>query len=332
VNGILYPELKPYDEGWLDVDPISNHRIFYQQFGNSDGIPVVYLHGGPGAGSANYFHRFFHTKRFRTIVYDQRGVGKSMPPAETQSNSPDALLEDNEKLREHLGIDKWHLFGGSWGSTLALLYAERYPQRVLSLTLRGVFLMRDQEIDWFMHHMGLFFPEVRREFEEFLPENERKELLESYYRRLIASDPEIHRPAALVWARYENGCDFRTLPPDADRNEPPDKALSRARIEAHFFRNHRLGNRILSNIAKVRHIPTMIVQGRYDIICPPATAYQLKSELNDCCLQLVESGHSAREPEIISGLIAAADRIAATAVGGSPGTPVLPTASDEPGL
>ncbi|MBI3442120.1 MAG: prolyl aminopeptidase [Proteobacteria bacterium] len=316
MDKILYPESKPFNEGELAVDAI--HTIRYKEYGNKNGIPVVYLHGGPAAGCAPYFHRFFDPDAFHIIIYDQRGAPLSTPPAETTNNSPAHLVEDNEKLRVALGIDKWHLFGGSWGSTLALLYAEKYPEHVSSMTLRGVFMMREKELDWFVNRMGTFFPEVRNEFLEFLPPEERKDALESYYQRLINPDPAVHMPAARAWTRYENGSAFLELPRDEDRNSPPEQVLGFARIEAHFMRNYMPDDSIMQNVDKIKHIPTAIVQGRHDDVCPPETAYDLARKLDNCSLQLVLSGHSGSQPETMKGLVAATNRIRDT------GSPVLP--------
>src|SRR5208337_612633 len=185
-DSILYPASEPFNRGELKVD---SYVLQYAEYGNKEGIPIVYLHGGPGAGCEPYFHRFFDPKVFRIIIYDQRGAPHSKPSGEIVNNSPAHLVEDNEKLRQELGIAKWHLFGGSWGSTLALLYAEKYPEHVSSMILRGVFMMREQELDWYMNRMGTFFPEVYKEFIDFLPEAGRGCVLESYYQRLINPDP-----------------------------------------------------------------------------------------------------------------------------------------------
>ena len=323
-DDILYPASKPFKVDDLDVG--DGHKIHYEQYGNPDGIPVVYLHGGPGAGSAPYFHRFFDPKVFNIIVYDQRSAPQSSPEAFKadgnpihliENNTPAILVEDNEKLRQHLGIDKWHLFGGSWGSTLALLYAEKYPEHVESMTLRGVFMMREKELDWYLNRMGTFFPEVYKEFVEFLPKAERSELLESYYQRLTNPDPKIHLPAAAAWTRFENGCAFLEVPPDEIRNDPPAKALPFALIEVYFMRNFMPDDSIMQNIGKIRHIPTAIVQGQHDVVCPPMSAFDLSEKLDNVSLQFTLAGHSGSMPETMKGLVAATDRIRDT------GSPVL---------
>lgn len=318
-DAILYPASKPFNEGDLDVG--DGHKLHYQQFGNPDGIPVVYLHGGPGAGSAPYFHRFFDPAVFNIVIYDQRGAPASNPPGDINANSPAHLVEDNEKLRQHLGIDKWHLFGGSWGSTLALMYAEKYPENTLSMTLRGVFMMRDKELDWYINRIGTFFPEVYKEFVEFLPPNERGDVLENYYQRLTNPDPAIHLPAAFAWTRFENGSAFLEVPPDEIRNDTPQRALPFARIEAHFMRNHMPDDSIMQNIAVIKDIPTAIVQGRHDIVCPPMSAFDLSEKLTNTSLEFVQSGHSGASPETMKSLVAATNRIRDT------GSPVLPKKS-----
>lgn len=319
---ILYPASKPYDTGDLDVG--DGHKIHYEQFGNPDGIPIVYLHGGPGAGSAPYFHRFFDPDKFRVIVYDQRSAPKSSPESFKadgnpmhliENNTPAILVEDNEKLRQHLGVDKWHLFGGSWGSTLALLYAEAYPEHVSSMTLRGVFMMREKELDWYINKMGTFFPEVYKEFIDFLTPPERENVLESYYQRLTNPDPAIHLAAAAAWTRFENGAAFLEVPPDSIRNDPPEKALPFALIEVYFMRNFMPDDGIMQNIAKIKDIPTHIVQGRHDNVCPPMSAFDLKAQLTNATIEFTQAGHSGAEPDTMRGLVAATNRIRDT---GSP--------------
>ncbi len=311
----LYPKSTPYAQGRLPAD--GTHTLFYEEFGNPDGIPVVYLHGGPGAGSAPYVHQLFDPEAFRIVVFDQRGCGRSTPHAETRDNSPDLLVADLEALKNHLGIDAWHVAGGSWGSTLALLYAEAHPESVQSLLLRGIWMERRQEIDWFLNETGRFFPAGQKEFVDLIPPEERGDLLEAYYQRLMNPDPAVHLPAAHAWCRLENGMTFLHPLADADKTETDADALACARIEAHFFRNHPFqpDDRILQDIARIQRIPTMIVQGQYDICCPPATAYELKAALPAACLRVVTAGHATLEPEILNALIESSERIRDT---GSP--------------
>jgi proline iminopeptidase len=324
-DAILYPASKPFNEDTLDV---GGHILHYEEYGNKDGIPVVFLHGGPGAGCAPWYHQFFDPEAFRIIIYDQRGAPKAEPPGSIADNSPAHLVEDNEKLRKELGIDKWHVFGGSWGSTLALMYAEKYPERVSSLTLRGVFMMRDTELDWYLNKQGTFYPEVYKEFVEFLPPAERGDVLESYYQRLINPDPAIHLPAAAAWTRFENGCAFLDIPPDEIRNDEPAKALPFARIEAHFMRNFMPDDSIMRDIAKIKDIPTAIVQGRHDNVCPPTSAFDLAQKLNNCSLEFTQAGHSCAMPETMKRLVAATDRIRDT---GSPVLKSAPAPAAKPG-
>lgn len=321
-DAILYPASKPFNTGKLDVG--DGHEIAYQEYGKKGGIPIVYLHGGPGAGCAPHFHQYFDPAVFHIITYDQRAAPLSSPDAFKkdgdpkhliENNSPAHLVEDNEKLRQHLGIDKWHLFGGSWGSTLALLYAEKYPEHTESMTLRGVFMMRDKELDWYINKMGVFYPEVYKEFVDFIPEAERGDMLEAYYQRLTDPDPKVHLAAAAAWTRFENGCAFMDVPPDDVRNDPPAKALPFALIEVYFMRNFMPDDSIMQNVDKIKHIPTHIVQGRHDNVCPPMSAFDLSEKLQNCTIEFTQAGHSGGMPETVKGLVAATDRIRDT---GSP--------------
>jgi proline iminopeptidase len=317
-NTALYPEAKPYNSGYLRVDP--THECYYEEYGNPEGIPIVTLHGGPGGGSKPFFHRYFDLGAFRVVVYDQRGAGKSRPFAEIRDNSPDLLVADLEKLRAHLGIGKWHVFGGSWGSTLALLYAEEHPAAVMSLTLRGIFMMRQKELDLFYRDGNTHNPDQHEKFMAFLPEPERRDVVAAYFKRIADPDPAIHMPAASAWTRYENATSYLTPPSEAELDQSDrniNHTLGMARMETHFFHNHRFqpDDRILRNVGKIRHIPTVIVQGRYDTVCPPVSAWELKKAFPEAHLDLVISGHSAKEPEIEKLLVKSADRIRDT---GSP--------------
>lgn len=307
----LYPASEPYHQAYLDVG--DGHQMFYEEFGNPDGIPVAFVHGGPGSGTAPWAHQFFDPDAFRIVLFDQRGCGKSTPHGCIDNNSPDHLVRDMEMLREHLDIAKWHVFGGSWGSTLGLLYAEEHPQRVSSLTLRGVFMMRETEVDHFITGMGGHFPEVQQRFEDFIPEEEKGAgLLEAYYQRLVDPDPAIHLPAAHAWVEHEGGCfSIKSNGTQPLEKDPDAFALGMARLEAHFFRNHMFtpDDRILKDAPKIAHIPTTIVQGRYDVICPPVSAYALSERLHQCDLSIVIAGHSARDPEIETRLLKATNAI-----------------------
>lgn len=326
----LYPAPKaPNVEGFLPLN--GTHKMWYAEYGNPDGIPIVYMHGGPGGGHGDHFPRYFDPDKFRIIVYDQRGSGNSLPAGEIKDNSPDHLIADADKLREHLGIDKWHVYGGSWGSTLALLYAEEHPERTESLTLRGIFLMRKRDIEMFYEAAALFRPAETKRLMEFLPAEERDNFFENFYKRLVDPDPKVHIPAAQAWARYETVSAFLNVPSEEALKEDDQAAVNVARIEAHFFRNHLFtpDDRILKNVDRIRHIPTYMVQGEYDLVCPPQIAHDLKQAFPEAHLDLVQAGHAATEPEIMKALVAATKRIAAT---GSPMPPAQAAATPKPAI
>jgi len=310
-NDVLFPEIDPYATGRLVVDP--RHTLYWETCGNSRGVPLVFLHGGPGGGCLPHHRRYFDPAFWRIALFDQRGAGRSTPAAELTDNTTQHLVADLEALRRHLGIARWLLFGGSWGSTLALAYAEAHPERCLGLVLRGIFLARQTELDWFMHGMRTVFPESWRAFAEFLPTAEREDLLGNYHRRLTDPDPAVHLPAAKAWDRYEGACS--TLLPPSDplpKFDSDATALAIARIEAHYF-VHRafLGDgELLGNLDRIRHLPCTIVQGRYDIICPPVTADALARAWPEAEYIVVpDAGHSVREPGIARELVAAVKRM-----------------------
>jgi len=301
----LFPPIEPFDHGFLDVG--LGHRLYWEQSGNPDGVPVVFLHGGPGAGAAPVHRRFFDPGHYRIIVFDQRGAGRSKPHAEIRHNTTPELIQDMEILRRHLHVDRWLVFGGSWGATLALAYGINHPGRCLGFVLRGIFLGTRAEVDWFLGGMGAIFPEAWRAFSQFLPEEERGELLENYFHRLTSSDPTVHIPAASAWNAYENACS--TL-----RMKSPDRlsggSLSLARIEAHYFLNAMFldDGHILKQISGISGIPAAIVQGRYDIICPIRAADAIARAWPESRYVVVpDAGHSAMEPGIRSALIDATE-------------------------
>ena len=308
---LLYPEIEPDATGRLAVDP--RHALYWESSGNRYGVPVVFLHGGPGGGCLPYHRRFFDPGFWRIVLFDQRGAGHSAPYAEVADNTTWHLVADMERLRAHIGVDRWLLFGGSWGSTLALAYAQAYPERCLGLVLRGIFLARPAEIEWFMEGMRVVFPEAWREFAAFLPASERADLLGSYYRRLNDPDPGVHLPAAQAWDRYEGACVSLlpdALPPRAD--ESPLASLAIARIEAHYFVNRAFlaDNELLQQVDRIRHLPCTIVQGRYDVVCPPITADTLAQAWPEAEYIVVpDAGHSIREPGITRELVAAVERM-----------------------
>ena len=306
----LYPALAPGRTSRLKLDSL--HTMYWDESGNLRGVPLVFLHGGPGGGSSPDHRRYYDPKFYRIIVYDQRGAGQSTPLGELTDNTTPHLIADLERLRAHLGIERWLVFGGSWGSTLALAYAQAHADRVLGLVLRGIFLCRPLEIHWFMYDLRLFFPEAWRAFAGFLPEGERADLLTSYYRRLTNPDPAVHMPAAHAWSRYEGSCS--TLLPDPELVAHFDEdavALAIARIEAHYFVNRIFlpDDALLANLARIRHLPCTIVQGRYDAVCPIHSADDLHRAWPEAEYIVVpDAGHSAREPGIARELVAATDR------------------------
>lgn len=305
----LFPALTPYSSGFLAVD--DTHNLYWEQSGNPDGVPVVLLHGGPGAGATPTHRRFFDPDHYRIVIFDQRGCGRSHPLGSLENNTAAHLVNDIEMLRNHLGIKRWHLFGGSWGSTLAMLYANLYPQNCLSLTLRGIFLCEQDEIDWFLYGIRTVFPEAWEQFSGFLPEAEQKNLLKGYHKSLTGNDPEEQMQAAIRWSLYEGACS--SLLPNYETITTEDQkqhALALARIEAHYFTNGVIPSEksLLKTIDAIRHIPAIIVQGRYDIICPIATAYKLHHAWPEADYIVVpDAGHSALDPPLRSRLVEATE-------------------------
>ncbi|WP_044561590.1 prolyl aminopeptidase [Azospirillum sp. B4] len=309
-RGDLFPPLEPYRTGTLAVSGL--HSIYWEEAGNPNGAPVVFLHGGPGAGASPTHRRFFDPRHYRIVILDQRGAGRSAPLGEIRENSIPELISDLEQLRSMLEIDRWLVFGGSWGSTLALAYAQAHPERVKGLVLRGIFLMRQQEIDWFLYDMRTFFPEAWSTFVAHIPVNERGDLLEAYYRRLTSADPQTRMAAARVWSVYEGACSTLLPSPELVSASGEDNhALGLARMEAHYFRNNKLTPEaaLLDNVDRIRHIPAIIVQGRYDVVCPIRTADELHRAWPEADYIVVpDAGHSAMEPGIRSALVQATER------------------------
>lgn len=308
----LYGLIEPYQQGMLKVSEI--HDIYYEQCGNPNGQPVVFLHGGPGAGLTADYRRFFDPQAYRIVLFDQRGAGQSTPHACLEENTTWHLVADIERLREHLGIEKWMVFGGSWGSTLALAYAQTHPECVSSLVLRGIFLCRPQEIDWFYQAgANAIFPDVWEQYESLIPTAERQNMLAAYYRRLTSADEAVRIAAARAWSIWE-GSALKLIPDQSliDDFSEPHKALALARIEAHYFMNKAFftsDNYLLENIDKIRHIPAVIVQGRYDVICPMLSAWALHRAWPEAEFIVVgDAGHSVTEPGIRSALVEATDR------------------------
>jgi proline iminopeptidase len=306
----LFPPIEPYRTGQLRLDP--RHQMYWEESGNPRGQPIMFLHGGPGAGATPMHRRFFDPRHWRIIIFDQRGSGRSTPLGETRDNSPDHLVSDIERLRHELGIARWTVFGGSWGSTLALHYAETHPEPVAGLILRGVFLSRASEIKWFLYGIERVFPEAWRAFASHLPEAERGDLLGGYYRRLIDPDPSVHMPAARAWSIYEGACSTLLPNPETVAAFGEDRlALGLARIEAHYFIRHLFSPErdLVARIGRVRHLPAVIVQGRYDMICPIRAADELARAWPEAEYVIVrDAGHSAMELGIREQLVLATER------------------------
>ena len=308
----LYPPIEPFNHGRLTVSPV--HNLYYEQCGNPEGLPVVFLHGGPGGGLIPDYRRFFDPAAYRVVLFDQRGAGQSTPHASLEDNTTWRLVEDIEKLREHLGIEKWLVFGGSWGSTLALAYAQTHPQRVRALVLRGIFLCRPKEIDWFYQEgASAIFPDVWEHYERVIPESERGDMLHAYHRRLTGDDETAQLEAARAWSIWEGSTSKLFFDPELIAKCGEDKfALAFARIECHYFVNNAFfetDNYLIENVGKIRHIPTVIAQGRYDVVCPLMSAWELCRAWPEAELKIIpDAGHSATEAGIIDALVEATDR------------------------
>lgn len=307
----LYPPLPVRRQGYLNVG--DGHSLYWEESGRPDGLPVIFLHGGPGSGCAPAYRRFFDPARYRIILFDQRGAGQSTPYASIKANTTGHLVADLERLRAHLRIDRWLVFGGSWGATLALAYGQAHPAAVLGFILRGVFLFRRQEVDWFLHGTGRFFPDAQAAFLAALPSEERDAPLPAYLRRLTDPDPQIHGPAAHAWVRYEDACS-RLLPLPRPPVPPPPQSgiasLAMARIEAHYMSHGGFmdDGALLDGVDRIRHLPCTIVQGRYDMVCPPTSAWELHQRWPGSVLHMVpDAGHSALDPGIRAALVQATD-------------------------
>ncbi|GGC08487.1 proline iminopeptidase [Marinobacterium zhoushanense] len=309
----LYPDIQINQDYSLATD--DGHRLYIEESGNPAGIPVLFVHGGPGGGCAPTHRRFFNPDKYRIILFDQRGCGRSTPHASLHNNTTSALISDMELIRDHLNIDQWLLFGGSWGSTLSLAYAQAHPDRACGLILRGIFLCRKQDIDWFYQRgASAIFPDFWQDYLEPIPEAEHQDLLSAYYKRLISDNELIRMAAAKAWSVWEGRCS--TLDPNpevVDHFSDPHFALAMARIEAHYFINEAFlkPNQILEDCKHIRSIPTTIVHGRYDMVCPIEQAFALYHQLPQAELHIVrDAGHSAFEPGIIDNLVNATDHFA----------------------
>ncbi len=310
----LYPQIDSYNSGRLRVSDL--HELYYEESGHPKGKPAVFLHGGPGGGSEPKQRRFFNPDKYRIILFDQRGCGKSTPYASLEQNTTWDLVADIEKLREHLAIDKWQVFGGSWGSTLALAYAEKHPDRVAELVLRGIFLLRKQEIDWFYQRgASILYPDAWESYIGHIPESERSDLLTAYHKRLTSPDPQVRLAAARIWSGWE-GRTSKLIPEEefVGHYEEDEFALAFARIEAHYFVNRGFldsDDQLLRDAGSIRKSPGVIVQGRYDVVCPMESAWALHRAWPEADMIITpDSGHSAFEPPNSRALVAATDKFA----------------------
>ena len=321
----LYPELEPFNKNWLNVG--QTHQIYFEECGNPTGRPVVFLHGGPGSGCNPTQRRFFDPAHYRIVLFDQRGCGRSKPQGEVIANTTDALVDDIEALRMHLNIEKWHVFGGSWGSTLAIAYAVKHAARIISLTLRGIFLSRPAELKWFLGDVQHFFPEVWHKLVQYLPANQQNDVLNAYAALIFNDDISVSGEAAVQWNAFENAImrlkplDTSAKPAAKEPIEPKTKTLeelnneritevARARVQIHYILNQCFvdGEALLKQAVSLANIPTIIVQGRYDMVCPPQTAWALHQAMPHAQFTMVaDAGHSAMEPGVTSALIAATE-------------------------
>lgn len=305
----LFPPLQPTRSGMLAVDAL--HTLYWEECGNPAGIPVLFLHGGPGGGLSPRHRQFFRPEVYRIILFDQRGAGRSTPLGEVRDNTTPLLIADIEALRHMLGIKRWLVFGGSWGATLALAYGQAHPQTCLGFILRGVFLCTQTEIGWFMHGMRNFFPDAYEEFVASIPLDERGDLLHAYARRLFSENSEGSLNAARDWSRYESRCSFLRPPSDAQGCEDDVVALGIGRLEAHYFlhRGFFEEDQLIRDLPRIAHLPAIIVQGRYDMVCPPAAAWRLHRAWPGSVLRMVpDAGHAAMEPGTAAALVAATEQ------------------------
>jgi proline iminopeptidase len=309
----FYPEIEPFKTGRLRVSDL--HDLYYEEVGNPKGKPVLFIHGGPGGGTEPSHRRYFDPKAFRVILFDQRGCGQSTPHAELRENTTWDLVKDIEKLRETLGIEQWTVFGGSWGSTLALLYAETHPQRVSALVLRGIFLCRKKEINWFYQEgASHVFPDVWDHYLKPIPPEERGDMVSAFYKRLTGPDRDVRIRAAKAWSVWEGSTSRLIMDPQMIEGFGDDEfAEAFARIECHYFINGiwmRHENQILEDVHKIRHIPCEIIHGRYDVVCPVENAWDLHKAWPESRLHIIpDAGHSAKEAGILTKLIEAMERL-----------------------
>jgi proline iminopeptidase len=303
----LFPEIEPFNHGYLEVSPL--HTIYFEEVGNPDGLPVIFIHGGPGGGVAPEYRRFFNPIKWRVILFDQRGCGKSTPFAELKDNTTWDLVEDIEKIKHFLNIKSWSVFGGSWGSTLALAYGQTYPGSCDAFFLRGIFMLREKELQWFYQEGASFiFPDAWEKYEKVIPHDERSDFISAYYKRLTSENKSDRMTAAKAWSQWEGSTSKLSQDPHTIESYGEDQfAEAFARIECHYFYNKGFfenDNQLLKNIHLLRHIPAVIVQGRYDVVCPVQTAWELHKAWPEADFHIIDNaGHSVTEPGIQSKLI-----------------------------
>lgn len=319
-----YPPVEPYRTGHLEVD---GHSIYFEEVGSPEGKPAVFVHGGPGAGAQPFDRRFFNPDHYRVILFDQRGCGRSRPHASLDRNTTPALIADMERLREQLGVERWLVFGGSWGSTLSLAYAQAHPDRVTEMVLRGIFLLRKKELRWFYQEgANAIFPDEWERYLAPIPAHERDDLIAAYYERLTSDDPEVRKQAARAWSQWEGAT--LSLFPDPGRVQKfggEEFAAAFARIECHYFVNGGFlspETQLLDNVERIRHVPAVIVQGRYDVCTPVASAWELHRAWPEADFRLVpDAGHASSEPGIVDQLVRATDDFASAGPQAKPGAP-----------
>jgi len=313
----LYPEISPYHATWIERP--RGHKIYVELSGNPHGKPIIFLHGGPGGGTSPKQRQFFDPKHYQIILFDQRGCGQSKPLGETNGNTTQDLLSDMEAIRKHFDIKSWIIFGGSWGSALALAYATQYPETIKALILRGIFLSRKTELDWFLDEVKAFFPEAHQTLLDFLPDDKRDDLVKNYSELVFSNDLKISGPASIAWNRFESG--LLKLLPQAEGNkiltdEDIQNEIARARVQLHYIKDQCFidGKKILEEVSQLKDIPTTIIQGRYDMVCPPITAYELYQCMPHANFIIVpDAGHSASEQSMTSELVKATNHYRALA-------------------